>query len=312
MRFPKHFPAGHRPAEEFVAAYMPNVHSLWTQGVPFGGHHTAAQACTPARNTMVTGMHARRTLHAEHPHHRQDLTIQTGFPTYGKLLRQSGYRTPWIGKWHLSGVGNTTALEQYGFDAFTSPDPVGRPDGQVVDPRIADQAIGFLSSQTAAERPVLRHRQLHQPARQAVLLGPAGRAAAGVQGRGHLPLQPAGRPGRRRAQQLQGRRLPLPTATRWCRTTGSPRPTLHANKPYTQFVTRETFDTLLRHLHHGQPAGDGLHHQRLRPSSPTTRSLRRTPGGLAAWTCTPRPWWTWMWRSAVSSPPSHRRSATTP
>ena len=153
MRFPKHFPAGIANAEEFLAAYMPNVHGLWNRGVPFSAHHTAAQACSPARSAMVTGLHARQTYILNTRIIAADPSLQTEFPTYGKLLRQSGYRTPWIGKWHLSPVATPAALDQYGYDGYTAPDPVGLPDGQVVDPVIADQAIGFLSAQTAASDP---------------------------------------------------------------------------------------------------------------------------------------------------------------
>ncbi len=243
MRFPKHFPAGINSAEEFVAAYMPNVHSLWTQGVPFSGHHTAAQACTPARSTMVTGIHARRTYMLNTRIIDQDLTMQTGFPTYGKLLRQSGYRTPWIGKWHLSGVGNTTALDQYGFDAFTSPDPVGRPDGQVVDPLIADQAIGFLSSQTAASDPFCatvsfinpHDKQFFWALLDVPLLESKGGATClfsrlGVQGDGVRSNYKDG--------DFPSYGYPV-VPDNW-----ESAATLQANKPYTQFVTRETFDTL--------------------------------------------------------------------
>jgi arylsulfatase A-like enzyme len=244
MRFPKHFPAGITNAEEFVAAYMPNVHSLWTRGVPFGGHHTAAQACTPARNTMVTGMHARRTYMLNTRIIEQDLTLQPEFPTFGKLLRLSGYRTPWIGKWHLSAVPGTTTLDQYGFDTFTAPDPVGRPDGQVQDPLIADQAVGFLSAQTAASDKFCatvsfvnpHDKQFFWALLDVPLLESKGGATClfnrlGVQGNtafksnytdGAIPTYgyPTVPDNWESAAQLQ------------------------ANKPYTQWVTRETFDTL--------------------------------------------------------------------
>jgi uncharacterized sulfatase len=243
MRFPRHFPAGISTAEEFLAAYMPNVHGLWTQGVPFGGHHTAAQACTPARNTMVTGMHARRTYMLNTRIIDQDLVLQPEWPTYGKLLRQSGYRTPWIGKWHLSPVGNTQALAQYGFDAYVAPDPVGRPDGQVVDPLIADAAIGYLNAQTADSDPFCatvsfinpHDKQFFWALLDVPLLESKGGATClfqrlGVQGDGvrsdytDAAIPTYGYPA---------------VPDNW-----ESAATLQANKPYTQWVTRETFDGL--------------------------------------------------------------------
>jgi arylsulfatase A-like enzyme len=242
MRFPKHFPAGINSPEEFLAAYMPNVHSLWTRGVPFGGHHTAAQACTPARNTMVTGLHARQTYMLNTRIIDNDLTLQPEWPTYGKLLRKSGYRTPWIGKWHLSGVGGG-ALDQYGFETFTVPDPVGRPDGQVQDPLIADQAVGFLSSQTSSSDPFCatvsfvnpHDKQFFWALLDVPLLQSKGGATClfnrlGVQGDGvrsnytDSAIPTYGYP-------------PVPDNF-------EPAAQLQANKPYTQWVVRETFDTL--------------------------------------------------------------------
>src|SRR5206468_2116638 len=77
-------------------------------GVKFAGHYTAGAACTPARGTIVTGLYTQQswelatildspttTVSAQPVLHRD-------YPTYGKLLRQAGYQTPYIGKWHLS------------------------------------------------------------------------------------------------------------------------------------------------------------------------------------------------------------------
>src|SRR5690349_5034 len=45
LRFPSVFPAGVNGVDEFLARFMPNVHSLWRRGVKFGRHYTAASAC---------------------------------------------------------------------------------------------------------------------------------------------------------------------------------------------------------------------------------------------------------------------------
>ena len=55
LRFPTVFPAGVRDADQFFAKFMPNLHKrLWTQGVKFGQHFTAASACTPARGVLIS------------------------------------------------------------------------------------------------------------------------------------------------------------------------------------------------------------------------------------------------------------------
>jgi uncharacterized sulfatase len=128
MRFPTVFPAGvHTPAE-FLRQFMPNVFYLWQHGVKFESYYSAGNACSPARATIATGLY---------PHQQWLLqtrttsgpSLQPAFPTYGKLLRQLGYQTPYFGKWHLSNPpanGSTVGyLENYGFQGMTNPDPVG-------------------------------------------------------------------------------------------------------------------------------------------------------------------------------------------
>lgn len=128
MRFPSVFPAGVHTPEEFLRRFMPNVFYLWQHGVKFESYYSAVSACSPARATIHTGLYphqewlgATRTVHGP--------ALQPAFPTYGRLLRQLGYQTPYFGKWHLSNPpanGSTVGyLENYGFQGMTTPDPTG-------------------------------------------------------------------------------------------------------------------------------------------------------------------------------------------
>ena len=244
MRFPKHFPVGINTAEEFLQAYMPNVYSLWTRGVPFSGHHTAAQACTPARNTLVTGLHARQTYMLNTRIIDNDLSLQTDFPTFGKLLRQSGYRTPWIGKWHLSPVASTSVLDKYGFEGFTSPDPVGRPDGQIQDPKIADQAIGFLGTQTASSQPFCATVSFVNPHDKQFFWALLDVPLLQSKGGATCLFNRLGVAGDTTSQSsYQDAHIPsygYPVLPENWESAAQ----LIANKPYQQFVARETFDGL--------------------------------------------------------------------
>lgn len=138
LRFPSVFPQGVNDAGEFLEKYMPNVYRLWKRGVKFSNYQTAASACTPARGTILTGLYSQQTWlcctltadptdgpDTDQPHAP---ILNSAFPTYGKLLRQAGYRTPYIGKWHVSLLDKDVeglGLEEYGFNGNVYPDPVG-------------------------------------------------------------------------------------------------------------------------------------------------------------------------------------------
>ena len=165
LRFPSVFPAGVNNVGEFLQRFMPNVHSLWTRGVKFGRHYTAASACTPSRGVLITGLYSQQSwlmLTLTNDPGQRALTppLNPAYPTYGKLLRRAGYRTPYIGKWHVSfdlGAG----LEPYGFEGLVSPDPVGfNLQGTVGDEPefpndqdIADRAVQWLSDRRPDEGP---------------------------------------------------------------------------------------------------------------------------------------------------------------
>jgi arylsulfatase A-like enzyme len=132
------------PEEAILDSYLPALAALRKDSVSFTQYYTAACACTPARGTLVTGLYSHQTLlldtqlgGAGVPSIIQSQTpsLNPGFPTWGKLLRENfGYNTWWFGKWHLS---DGDSLEPYGFSGGTYPSPNGTAgQGLTVDPYI--------------------------------------------------------------------------------------------------------------------------------------------------------------------------------
>ncbi|WP_431269635.1 sulfatase-like hydrolase/transferase [Dankookia sp. P2] len=165
LRFPSVFPAGIDDVDGFLARFMPNLHGLWRKGVKFGSHYTAASACTPSRGVLVTGLYSQQswvcvTLTNTPGSVSPTPILNPAFPTYGRLLRQAGYQTPYIGKWHLS--FDMGKLDVYGFDGLVSPDPTGfnlqgtvgdEKNGYRNDQDIADTAVGWLAARRPDEQP---------------------------------------------------------------------------------------------------------------------------------------------------------------
>jgi len=136
LRYPTVFPQGVNSVDEFLCKFMPNLHCLWKRGVKFGNHHTAANACTPSRGVLITGLYSQQnwlisTILAPPvitPATRLQPVLNPAFPTYGQQLRLLGYQTPYRGKWHVSipvALPKGTGLERYGFNYATYPDPTG-------------------------------------------------------------------------------------------------------------------------------------------------------------------------------------------
>lgn len=137
MRFPKVFPSGVKNAADFLQKFMPNTYSLWRRGVKFGRHHSNANDCSPSRGVFMTGMYSQQSwmlttmVDSGSGDHASSPVLNRAYPTYGKLMRQAGYQTPYIGKWHLSALHEDQKdpddgyLEGYGFDGKMWPDPTG-------------------------------------------------------------------------------------------------------------------------------------------------------------------------------------------
>ncbi|MBV9502277.1 MAG: sulfatase-like hydrolase/transferase [Acidobacteriaceae bacterium] len=168
LRYPTVFPDDIKTPQQFLERFMPHVHSLWRRGVKFGEYHNAANACTPSRGVMITGLYSQQnwlmTTITSSPlatKPQKQPVLDPAYPTYGKLLRSNGYITPYIGKWHVSIPPGNGSLQQYGFDFMTYYDPVGfnlqGTYGQEPafhnDAYSASQAVTWLTEQAPVNTP---------------------------------------------------------------------------------------------------------------------------------------------------------------
>jgi arylsulfatase A-like enzyme len=144
-------------SEALSASITPNIWSIAEGGVTFANHYTASNDCTPARSTLLTGLHTHQTGCMI----TGGSTLDPGFPTWGTMLRDHGYRTWWFGKWHLTHHDNrwrapfdSGALERYGFSGGTYPSPDGGPgQGWRADPHIAAQFEEWYAQESGGPQP---------------------------------------------------------------------------------------------------------------------------------------------------------------
>jgi arylsulfatase A-like enzyme len=77
----------------------PNMDKMAEEGVRFSHAYANNPVCTPSRACMLTGRHSisNRTV-------TNDLPMPENEITFGEILKQAGYRTGYVGKWHLDGI----------------------------------------------------------------------------------------------------------------------------------------------------------------------------------------------------------------
>jgi arylsulfatase A-like enzyme len=89
----------------------PYLDALAASGTAFAGHHCQGSmhpaVCVPSRASLMTGRNIFRSScnpsaddYADGPGERASFTIPADLPTFPQRLRESGYRTHAIGKWH--------------------------------------------------------------------------------------------------------------------------------------------------------------------------------------------------------------------
>ncbi len=80
----------------------PNLDRLAKEGMRFTDAHAASSVCTPSRYSLLTGRYCWRTaLKSKVLWAWDPPLIEADRPTAATLLREQGYRTACLGKWHL-------------------------------------------------------------------------------------------------------------------------------------------------------------------------------------------------------------------
>jgi arylsulfatase A-like enzyme len=89
------------------ALETPNMDRLAKEGLQFTSGYAASATCTPSRFALLTGIYPWRNKRAKILPGTAPLLIDTAQVTMPKMLREKGYHTGIVGKWHLGlGSGN--------------------------------------------------------------------------------------------------------------------------------------------------------------------------------------------------------------
>lgn len=88
-----------------AAVKTPHIDQLAAEGLRFNSGYCSASTCTPTRYSLLTGTYAFRAKNTGIAPPNGPAIIRPGTATMPSLVKQSGYTTAVIGKWHL-GLGD--------------------------------------------------------------------------------------------------------------------------------------------------------------------------------------------------------------
>jgi arylsulfatase A-like enzyme len=172
----------------------PNIDRFATEGIRFTDAYAAAPVCSPTRASILTGLSPARLHITNHiPDQKRFIPknpkllpapminhLPLEHTTIAERLKAAGYRTGFIGKWHLcedgslrnGGVGDARfAPENQGFDvniagcayggppSFFSPYRIHNlpdgPKGEYMPDRLAAESIHFMKESQATKKPFM-------------------------------------------------------------------------------------------------------------------------------------------------------------
>jgi len=168
-------------------AKTPNLDKLACEGVRFTSCYAGAPNCSPARASLLTGRFPTRAGIYSYipanpkivPHHPMHLTAAE--TTIATLLRDAGYDTCHVGKWHLSKLNSDQPQpKDHGFDHSLGTDnnaepshkdpvnfirngvEVGKTQGYSCQ-IVTDEAIQWLRNRKTPDKPFFLYVAFHEP-----------------------------------------------------------------------------------------------------------------------------------------------------
>lgn len=185
----------------------PNLQRLARDGMVFNRAYAAASVCSPTRAACITGMSPAQihlTTHIPGVAGRRHPKLEGGpadadsinhlpleLPSYARELKQQGYATAFMGKWHLAGEGSANTKhgivdqrfhpEHFGFDINLGGSALGQPKswfdpyrngtlpnrqkGEYLTDRLGDEAATYISRQQGPFHLALWFYSVHTPIR---------------------------------------------------------------------------------------------------------------------------------------------------
>ena len=132
----------------------PSIDKLSAEGMKFTSFYVHSR-CSPTRLAFMTGSHAHRAGTSQVIYRRNRMGINAEEITVAELLKESGYTTGIVGKWHL-GEWEEFNPVNHGFDSFYGFMEYGGDKG-------ADRLAGIWRNKELVEENVKKTDGIHSP-----------------------------------------------------------------------------------------------------------------------------------------------------
>jgi len=167
----------------------PNLDRLAARGMRFTDAYAACPVCSPTRASILTGKYPVRFPITDYiPGNRRGRLnpppylheLPTAEVTIAEALKEAGYATAFVGKWHLGGPGFLP--DRQGFDVnvggsergsprsyfspYKMPSLPDGPPGEYLTDRLTDEAVRFIEVSRRGDAPFflyLSHYAVHTP-----------------------------------------------------------------------------------------------------------------------------------------------------
>jgi arylsulfatase len=137
-------------------ARLPWRERLLAEGVELTNYYTHSSPCSPSRASLIVGQYIPQHCVVDNVIWPENRELDPEIPTIGSLLQDVGYRSSYIGKWHLS-RGASPDMAAYGFADWEGNDRhfMGwAGTGVHFDPIIASNAASWLrANATTLQQP---------------------------------------------------------------------------------------------------------------------------------------------------------------
>ena len=164
----------------------PNINKLAEEGAFLSNFYSAASVCSPSRASMLTGLTNYKLGIYSFIHRGSAVHLKKEFSTYSQMLRNRGYQTAMIGKWHLANHdfkeknpnSSIPSMEEYGYDYWFSSDDnakilnkpnwwdngkrVGEIKGHAANV-VGNKAVNWLKNHRKNEQPFLLNMNFYEP-----------------------------------------------------------------------------------------------------------------------------------------------------